>query len=249
MYLSISWYNVENVQKCILNIFISEWFILLKISIKYSCPPPFPSRIKRVLWGKSSCLLASKRGLCASIYSMEMTDPWVTRNGDSESEWDDLEMLSDKPALMLLSWFVIPDHTLPCLLKGLIFVLWKKEMQSEVITLGSPGGNVTGCPLILRSKSSSPSGCCPLWRGESPWSPHYHDPSSSGLQSPLRCLSQHLLPLVHPFLQGALKPRPFLYHPMKDWGCTYVYTYAEEQSTSNFFCREILQHWDKRNCL
>jgi len=79
------------------------------------------------------------------------------------------------------------------------------EMQSKIIALGSSGGNVPrGCPLILLTKGCPPSGCCPLRRGEAPWSPHYHDPSSSGLQSPIRFLSQHLLPLAYPFLQEAL---------------------------------------------
>jgi len=72
---------------------------------------------------------------------MEIIEPWVTLS-DSELEWDDLEKLSNKPALMFLLWFVIPNHTPSCLLQGLIFVLWKVQMQPEIIALGSPGSNV-----------------------------------------------------------------------------------------------------------
>lgn len=131
--------SVENVQKSILNVVTSEWFILLKISTKYSCHTPcLPPR--DCYWGRIVAFWHQNHGLRAPLFSMEVIDPWVTWNSDSE--WDDLEMLSGKPALMLLSWFVIPDHTSPCLLKDLFFVLWKMKVQSERIALVTSIGNM-----------------------------------------------------------------------------------------------------------
>lgn len=111
MYRSVPSCNMENVQKCIRNVFVSEWFVLLTIPIKYSCPPLLPSfqRKKAVMGGRvvawpqnRGCVHPSVQGKRQTLESHEA----VTQN-----QRGDFRALFDKPARVLLLCFVIHDHT------------------------------------------------------------------------------------------------------------------------------------------